>query len=381
MNVNTIMSLFVKPQHFFKSISAVILAFTALSSAAQSNVEKCTTNLGTISVIEAPGGYGYLSSYRLGSPAALLRLMIQQSGCFDVVERGAAFTSLQQERALAGSGELQQGSNIGKGQLQAADFVLTPNIQVSGDTGGIGGAVAGIGRLLGGVGATIGGIIGGVKFKEAQTSLLLADVRSGIQVAAVEGIAKKTDFGIGGWGYGAGTWGGGGGYTNTPEGKMISASLLDNYNNMVIQIRDKPQLIKSRSASSSANAAASIQATNTAPSAPVQPVAQPQTVQTTAPARRATTNYAGSFTGADQGTFAVSISTAGQITGSGNSPSTGRFFITGVVDPSGNLSMSTSGSAAGASFSGFIDQVTGELKGIWNTPNPAVKGTFTGTKM
>lgn len=366
-----------------KLLLAFILTVAATSNFAQSNVEKCANNLGTISVIEAPGGYGYLSSYRLGSPSALLRLMIQQSGCFDVVERGAAFSSLQQERALGNSGELQGGSNVGKGQLQAADFVMTPNIQVSGDTGGIGGAVAGIGRLFGSVGAAIGGVVGGIKFKEAQTSLLIADVRSGIQVAAAEGVAKKTDFNIGGWGYGAGTWGGGGGYTTTPEGKMISASLLDNYNNVVIQIRDKTQLIRSRSASSAANAAGSIQATNqatyTAPTAvPVQAIAAPQPVQT---ARRATSNYAGSFTGADQGTFAVSISAAGQITGSGNSPSTGRFFITGLVDPSGNLSMSTSGSAAGASFSGFIDQATGELKGIWNTPNPVIKGSFTGTKM
>ena len=361
-----------------KPISALVLALTALSSAAQSNVEKCANNFGTVSVIEAPQGYGYLSSYGLGSPSALLRLMIQQSGCFDVVERGRAFSSLQQERALAGSGELQSGSNLGQGQLQAADFVMTPDIQVTGNTGGVGGAIAGLGRLFGSAGAAIGGLVGNIKFKEAQTSLLISDVRSGIQVAAAEGLAKKTDFGIGGWGYGAGAFAGGGGYTNTPEGKMIAAGLLDNYNQVVLQIRDKTQLIKPRSASSAANAAASIQATTPAP---VQPVAQPQTVQTVAPARRATTNYAGSFTGADQGTFAVSIAASGQITGSGSSPSTGRFFITGLVDPSGNLSMSTSGSAAGASFSGFIDQTTGELKGIWNTPNPAVKGTFNGTKM
>jgi curli biogenesis system outer membrane secretion channel CsgG len=366
-----------------KAITVLTIAAASTSVFAQSNVEKCATPLGSISVIEAPGGYGYLSSYRLGSPSALLRLMIQQSGCFDVVERGAAFTSLQQERSLAGSGELQQGSNIGKGQLQAADFVMTPNIQVSGDTGGIGGAVAGLGRMLGGVGATIGGLVGGIKFKEAQTSLLIADVRSGLQVAAAEGVAKKTDFSIGGWGYGAGTWGGGGGYTTTPEGKMISASLLDNYNNVVKQVREKPQLIKQRSASSAANAAGSIQATNQTPnSAPAQQLAPVQAAPTQASSVRvSTSNYAGSFSGADQGTFAVSIQPSGQISGSGNSPSTGRFFISGLIDPSGNLSMSTSGSAAGASFSGFIEPSTGELKGIWSTSNPSIKGSFTGTKM
>jgi curli biogenesis system outer membrane secretion channel CsgG len=48
--------------------------------------------------------------------------MIQQSNCFQVVERGAAMKYLLQERALAQSGEMQQGQNIGKGQLVAADF-------------------------------------------------------------------------------------------------------------------------------------------------------------------------------------------------------------------------------------------------------------------
>jgi hypothetical protein len=282
---------------------------------------------------------------------------------------------------LGNSGDLQDGSNVGKGQLQAADFVMTPDIQVTGNTGGVGAAVAGLGRLFGSAGAAIGGMVGGVKFKEAKTSLLISDVRSGIQVAAAEGVAKKTDFGIGGWGYGGGAFGSGGGYTNTPEGKMIAAGLLDNYNQVVIQIRDKTQLIKQRSASSVANAAGSIQATNAAP-APVQQQYAPQPVQpVAAPARTASSNYAGSFSGSDQGTFAVSITPSGQISGSGNSAGAGRFFITGLVDPSGNLSMSTSGSAAGASFSGFIDPATGALKGIWNTPNQAVKGEFTGKKM
>ncbi len=364
-----------------QSLATLALTLAVSGAFAQSNVEKCSNNFGTVSVIEAPQGYGYLSSYGLGSPSALLRLMIQQSGCFDVVERGRALSSLQQERALAGSGELQGGSNVGKGQMQAADFVMTPDIQVTGNTGGVGGAVAGLGRLFGGVGAAIGGIVGGVKFKEAQTSILISDVRSGIQVAAAEGLAKKTDFNIGGWGYGAGAFASGGGYTNTPEGKMIAAGLLDNYNQVVIQIRDKTQLIKPRSASSAANAAGSIQATNNAP-APVQQQYAPQPVPVAAaPARTSTSNFAGSFSGGDQGTFAVSILPTGQITGSGNSTGSGRFFITGLVDPSGNLSMSTSGSAAGASFSGFIDSATGGLKGIWTTPNPAIKGSFTGTKM
>ena len=56
-----------------------------------------------------------------------------------------------------------------------------------------------VGGLLSRVG--LGGVSGGLKFKEASTSLVLADVRSSIQVASAEGKATKTDFDIGGWGW------------------------------------------------------------------------------------------------------------------------------------------------------------------------------------
>jgi hypothetical protein len=358
----------------------IVLSLVSSVALAESGVEKCSNNLGTISVVEAPQGYGYLSAYGLGSPSALLRMMIQQSGCFDVVERGgAAFSSIQQERALAGGGDLQEGSNLGKGQLQAADFVLTPNIQVSaGDTGGIGGMLGGLGGMFGKVGGIISSVAGGVKFKEAETNILVADVRSGIQVASAEGKAKKTDFNISAWGYGSGNYGSAGGYTKTPEGKMIAASLLDNYNNIVIQVRDKTQLIKSRSTSSAANANASIQATNQ-PRTTQQYAPAPVAAQAPAPAKAGAARYAGSFSGSDQGSFAVSIAADGNISGSGNSAA-GRFTVTGFADQSGNVSMTTAGSGGGASFSGFVDSATGALKGVWTGKN-AAQGAFTGNKM
>ena len=219
-----------------------------------SKVETCPRKLGVLALVEPQNGWGNLSQYGLGSPAALLRMMVQQSACFDVVERGVAMQNLQQERALAEGGDLRQSSNVGKGQMQAADFVMTPVVQIgSSDTGGVGGA------LLGRLGA-LGALAGGLKFKEASTSLLIADVRSSIQVAAAEGKATKTDFGVDAWGYGGGIVGNLGGYTSTPEGKMVAASFLDNYNKIVIAIRDQPQLIKGSSASGDANAAASTRA-------------------------------------------------------------------------------------------------------------------------
>ena len=242
------------------AVAVLPLVLAAGQAAAQDtsgNVEKCSRKLGVLAVAEPQQGWGYLSQYQLGSPAALLRMMVQTSGCFDVVERGAGLHDIQQERALAEGGELRGESNVGKGQMQAADFVMTPNIQIAANnTGGIGGALAG--GLLSRVG--LGGVVGGVKFKEAQTSLLISDVRSSIQVASAEGKASHTDFDIGGWGWTGSAFGAMNGYTSTPEGKVIAASLLDNYNHIVVAIRDNASLIRTSSAAGDTNAANSTRA-------------------------------------------------------------------------------------------------------------------------
>ena len=71
-----------------------------------------------------------LSRYGLQSPTGLIRMMIQQSNCFIVVERGNGMQNMMQERALQESGELRQNSNMGGGQMVSADFVLTPGRRV-----------------------------------------------------------------------------------------------------------------------------------------------------------------------------------------------------------------------------------------------------------
>ena len=238
---------------------AIALALAAGAAHADDTpqVEKCGHKLGVLAVAEPQQGWGYLSQYQLGSPAALLRMMVQTSGCFDVVERGAGMQNIQQERALAEGGDLRQESNVGKGQMQAADFVMTPNVQIAANnTGGVGGALAG--GLLNRFG--LGGVAGGLKFKEASTSLLVSDVRSSIQVASAEGKATKTDFSLSGWGWTGSALAAASGYTNTPEGKVIAASLLDNWNRIVVTIRDNPQLIRTSSDAGDANAAGSTRA-------------------------------------------------------------------------------------------------------------------------
>lgn len=212
---------------------------------AASDLERCDKPMATIAVVEPQAHViAHLARYRLASPSGLIRLMIQQSNCFLVVERGVGMQNLMQERSLQKAGELRQDSNVGGGQMVTADYVLTPSVVFSEDNaGGVGGGVgAAIGGLFGPGGRAIGAVAGGLKFKEAQTSMLVADARSSIQVAAAEGSAKKADFRLGGLFAGGGVAAGLGGYENTNEGKVIAASFADNYNGIVRAVRGNPGL-------------------------------------------------------------------------------------------------------------------------------------------
>jgi curli biogenesis system outer membrane secretion channel CsgG len=205
-------------------------------------LEKCDRPLGTLAVAEPQDFVAQsLMRYGLPSPTGLIRMMIQQSNCFMVVERGVAMQNLMQERRLAEGGQLRSNSNMGKGQMVTADYVLTPNVVFSEkNTGGIGGALGGLGLF----GAAAGLVAAGLKFKEAQTSMLLADTRSSLQVAAAQGSAKKTDWSLGGLLIGGGAGGALGAYENTPEGKVVAASFLDNWNNIVRSVRNNPSLVR-----------------------------------------------------------------------------------------------------------------------------------------
>lgn len=219
---------------------AALLAAPAAATAQQSknssskdSVETCPMPYGTIAINEPhEQSMIWLRSYQLGSPSSLLRTFAQKSNCFVVVERGVGMQNINQERQLASSGELQSGQNFGKGQIVAADFLMTPSIQSSNNNAG---GVGGVGGLLGRrAGAIIGG---GLKFKEATTSITVASARTSVQIAANEGSARQRDFGIGGIFGAGGLLGGAGAYSNTAEGKVIAASLLDNFNAVVSDLK------------------------------------------------------------------------------------------------------------------------------------------------
>ena len=199
---------------------------------ANSSLEQCPETLGTLAVREdqtAPWWYDYYHRYpRLGSTVPVLRTMIQQSNCFVVVERGAAMNKMMQERALDKSGEIRQGSNMGPGQMVAADYTMSPTITFSAK-GTQGGGLGGFGVI----GAAVGLAASSLKANEAATTLLMVDNRSGVQLAAAEGSAKNYDVNLLGGAFGPGFGAAGGGYSNTPEGKIIVAAFMDSYNQLV----------------------------------------------------------------------------------------------------------------------------------------------------
>ena len=201
-------------------------------STKNAEIPKCTKKLGTVAIVDGDG-QGWLA-YELGAPSTLIKTFVQRSGCFNLVNRGAGMAAAQAERALAAGGDLQRGSNVGGGQVKAADYVIQADIATSNsNSGGSGfGAIAGgiIGNRLG-----VGAI--GIKNKksEAQTVLSLMNVRTS-EEAAFEGFAKVSDlsFGLGGgWGFGGAV---GGGYENTDIGKVVSLSFLDGYRKLVTEL-------------------------------------------------------------------------------------------------------------------------------------------------
>ncbi len=106
----------------------------------------CAQKIGTLAVTE-PDDHWW-RAYELESPEALIKVFVDQSKCFTLLDRGKGLTAAQQERALSSSGEMRGGSNVGKGQMKAADYVLVPDLVTKNrDSGGK--RSAAVGRHLG----------------------------------------------------------------------------------------------------------------------------------------------------------------------------------------------------------------------------------------
>jgi curli biogenesis system outer membrane secretion channel CsgG len=214
----------------------------------QAEIPVCTKRLGTIAIVEPDNQWW--RELNLGSPEAIIKIFVQKSGCFGLVNRGRSMASRNMERAMADSGELQAGSNLGRGQVKAADYFLQPDIVSSNSNSGGGGAGAALGALggmFGGAGRLFGGIAGGinVRKKEANVTLSVVNARTTEEEALTEGYARKSDvsFGGGGAGFLGGGFAGaaGGGYQNTEIGQVIVLAYLDAYTKLVTQLGGLPE--------------------------------------------------------------------------------------------------------------------------------------------
>ena len=196
--------------------------------------QTCAAPLGTVSIEEntSQDWYSILTGqYQLPSLVPVIRLLVQQSNCFVIVDRAAALRQSMQERQMAQAGLLRQNSNYGGGQVVAADYTMEPSVTFTNNS------MAGVAGLVGSFIPGAGLLTANVNMKEAQADLTLVDDRSSVQVAASTGTGKGFDFA----GFDTGTIGGKygslGAYASTAQGKVVLAAFIDAYNNLISSVR------------------------------------------------------------------------------------------------------------------------------------------------
>lgn len=196
----------------------------------------CPKPIGTIALSSPENQNRWWTDLGLSSPESLIRVYVQKSKCFRLVNRSnAGMAAMQQERGLSAAGETRRGGTIGKGQMVEADFTMIPDIVTSNANKGglnVGGILGGF--IPGGFGAALGGL--NVKKRSANVILNVVNNKSSEEYVS-EGQSKKSDLGWGGGGglFSGGFLGAGGasGYDNTEMGQVIALAYLDAYTKLV----------------------------------------------------------------------------------------------------------------------------------------------------
>lgn len=206
--------------------------------ATMNDVPRCARKLGTISVMDGDDPSGW-TQFQLAGPQKLLKVLVQRSGCFNLVDRGSGLSAAARERDIGGDLGLQRRSNVGQGQIKAADYVLVAEVQAANRNSGGGAVGAGIGGLVGG---RFGGLLGGMGSRkmEANTVLSVTNVRTTETIAVTDGYAAKNSLTFVGGG-GAGFLGGGlgavgGGYDNTDIGRIVTLAFIQAYTKLVNEL-------------------------------------------------------------------------------------------------------------------------------------------------
>lgn len=248
---------------------------------ADARLQTCTETVGTVRLQDGtteapatqgrPGGGGnpgllaFLSPYYLlagaaagggggapgpsggGGNASLdsMRLLIQQSNCFGILDRGLvaeAAADDEKRRTRDGRNEVRDDANMGPGQEIAADYVLRASIVSMGTTESRGINLGMFSKFLGNASA-------GQSVTEAKVQLVLSDIRSKLQVAVAQGTSSASNTGLAMnvlGRAGAGLGGVGLKQESTTSGATILLqAYADAYNKMVPAVRNyKAQQVK-----------------------------------------------------------------------------------------------------------------------------------------
>ena len=214
---------------------------------------KCDAPIAMVAVNENPRGYAYATGGQYPnlpeSPVPLIRLMLQQTGCFRVVDRFLGLDATRKEIDLDKEGLTRANSTVKpKGKVYESQYAITPNLVFSESNAGaaISGAASHIPKI-----GQYAGVLSGLKFAEAQVTMFVTDNETTEQIIAAAGSARATDMGLGGLMIGKLGGAGGLSWGNTNEGKVVAAAMLDAVNKVAMQAqklgaKDLPPSISTR---------------------------------------------------------------------------------------------------------------------------------------
>lgn len=239
--------------------AAMALAFVAATTSFSSHAlfkKECRAVEGTLRIAEPDDGLGAWASYGLPAPTRMLRVLVNDSKCFTVVDRGAGLAAAQQEYKLANAGHLKEGQDLHGGQMLGADYALVPDIVSQSENAGgtsIGGSAANDKPKRGLVGSALnlatlgisGRVAGGMSSRKqrAEVVLTLVDLRTSVQLFTTTGEAKISDRA---WSaaVAAGSPEGNasasfGRWSNTEIGQVIQAAYEEAYERLIDEVRGR----------------------------------------------------------------------------------------------------------------------------------------------
>lgn len=206
------------------------------ASSGSGELHRCSKNYGRLAIEEQPMSQQTMMLFSQSgissfSPTPLARHAAMQSGCFTLVDRGAAFAMGERERELNGE---MGGSKARK--TSSARWGMKVEVPQPTTSTGAGSGVAALARFIPGsglFGAAAGAVAGSMRFSEAQVMLTIVDLETSEIVASVTGTGKSSDLGIGAAFLGGGALGAGGGSSQTPAMKVIAAGFVDAFNQLI----------------------------------------------------------------------------------------------------------------------------------------------------